>query len=172
MKCIRAWAKANSTWRNCVAKTPFRNGRKGDTLLTHTITLVFSLLMILTIVITFNSMENDYRDFIGKNEVQQVCGIVKSGIESIYLKENYDSPENATKGRIVIELPARIADMDYRVRFINRSVSIETLGRLRVNDTCKIGFAANYTGSTIGGRTEINFTAYSDGSSVIAMRRL
>ncbi len=145
---------------------------KGDAMLTHTITLIFSLLMILTIIITFKSLEKDYKDFIGKNEMQQVCSMVKSGIETIYTKENYASPGNVTKGRIFIELPGRIADMDYRIRFINRTAFIETLGRLRVNDTCKIGFSANYTGTIGGGRTEINFTAYSNGNNVIAMRRV
>lgn len=145
---------------------------KGDMMLTHTIILVFSLMMILTIIITFKSMENDYRDFVGKNEMQQVCSMVKTGIESIYFKENYNSPGNTTKGRIIIDLPDRIADMNYRIRFVNRSATIETLGRLRINDTCKIGFVANYTGSVSGGRTEINWTSYSDGNNVIAMRRL
>ena len=145
---------------------------KGDAMLTHMITLVFSLLMILTIIITFNSLESDYKDFIGRNEIQQVCSMVKSGIDSIYVKENYNSPDNSTNGKIILELPDRIADMDYRIRFINKTAAIETLGRLRVNDTCKIGFAANYTGSTSGGRTEINFTAYSNGNNMIAMRRL
>ena len=119
-------------------------------LLSHTIAIGFSLVLILLVMTTLTSLRDNYQDFIGKNEISQVCSILKDSIGKIFVDDEYTSPTNTTKGRIVVALPRRIADLNYRVRLLNNSFFIETFGT-RINDTCKAGFNLTYNGSTTGG---------------------
>lgn len=120
-------------------------------LLSHTITVGFSMILILLVVMTLNSVKGDYQSFIASNEMKEVCTILKNGIEKIYRPT--DHRLNATMGRIFIDLPERIADMRYRVRFLNSSLLIET----NINHTCVVGFNVTYSGSIDGGRTVIEW---------------
>jgi len=143
-----------------------------DSLLSHSMLIAFSLIVIIFVVAALTSLRDDYSGFIGKNEISQVCLLVKGSIEKIFVEDRYSSPTNTTKGRIFLNLPDRIGDQNYRIRFVNASISIETLSRPRVNDTCKAGFNLSYTGSTTGGRTEINFTVRDSGEKIVSIKKV
>lgn len=156
-------------WR----KTVGCHSRKGQSpLVSHTIMIAFSLTLLLVVVTTLSSIRNDYQEFVAKHEIREVCAIVKSGIEKMYYPESYNSTSNTTKGKIILDLPARIGDMNYRARFANTSLLLETFGENKVNDTCKIGFNLSYYGSTGGGRTEIQWIRYSNLTDKIEMRKI
>ncbi|MFH0832700.1 MAG: hypothetical protein V1900_03215 [Candidatus Aenigmatarchaeota archaeon] len=140
-------------------------------LLSQTLMVAFSLVLLLAVVTTLNSVRNDYQDFVGRHEIRQVCAIVKSGVEKIYSPGDYNSSTNATMGKILLDLPTRIGDMNYRAKFANTSLLIETTGSNRINDTCKIGFNISYSGSTVGGRTEMSWIRYTN-ESRIEMRKI
>lgn len=141
-----------------------------DPMLSHSITVAFSVILIIVVVGSLSTLKQDYQEFIGRTEISQVCGIVKSSVEKIYFQDGYASPNNFTKGKAYLELPEKIADLNYRMRFIGNNLSIETLG-LSLNDTCKMGFNATYKGSSNGGRTLINYTRYDNGNEIISMSR-
>ena len=140
-------------------------------LLSHTIAIGFSMLLILLVVTTLASLRDNYQDFIGKNEISQVCAMLKGSIDRIFVEDAYTSPTNTTKGRIVVALPQRIADLNYRVRLINNSFFIETFGT-RINDTCKAGFSLAYNGSTTGGLTELIYVKKDNGDNRIAVTKI
>lgn len=140
-------------------------------LLSHTIAIGFSLLLILVVVTTLSSLRDNYQDFIGKNEIIQVCSLLKSSVEKVFVEDNYVSPSNTTKGRVVVSLPNRIADMNYRVRVINSTFFIETSGA-KINDTCRPGFNLSYNGSTTGGLTELIYVEKDSGNKHISVTRV
>lgn len=148
--------------RNIVGQNP---------LLSHTIAIGFSLVLILLVMTTLTSLRDNYQDFIGKNEISQVCSILKDSIGKIFVDDAYTSPTNTTKGRIVVALPRRIADLNYRVRLLNNSFFIETFGT-RINDTCKAGFNLTYNGSTTGGLTELIYVKKDNGDNRISVTKM
>ena len=134
--------------------------------------IAFTMMVILIIITTLNSLRVDYQEFIGGYEIQEVCAVVKGGIEKIYRIENYVSQTNTTMGEIILELPKRIANVNYQARFVNSSLEIKTIGEPFLNDTCSIGFDVNLNGRTTGSTTRIKWTRYANGTDVIEMRRL
>lgn len=145
--------------------------RGQNPLLSHTIAIGFSLFLIVLVITTLNSLRDNYQDFIGKNEISQVCSILKGSVEKIYVDDGYTSPVNTTKGRIVAALPQRIADLNYRVRLINNSFFVETSGP-RINATCRIGFNLTYNGSTNGGMTELIYTEKDNGQKWVSVTKI
>ena len=150
---------------------PSKCRKSGQMLLSHTIFFLFSIAMILAIVVAFGTIRKDAQDFVGNNEMQQVCAIIRTAVDKLYLPGEYASPSNATMGRITVSLPERVGDASYRARFVDTSIVIET-SEPKLNRTCETGFNANFTGSTSGGRTQFEWTRYSTGSNVITMTRV
>lgn len=148
----------------------FVNGQ--NPLLSHTIAIAFSLLLVLIVVSVLTTLRDDYSKFIGRNEISQVCLLLKGDIEKIVSDDRYISPTNTTKGKIFVRLPDRIADQAYRIRFVNSSLAIETLSQPRINDTCKPGFNLSYVVSASGGRTEVNYTLLDNGTKVIGIKKV
>ena len=144
---------------------------KGQMLISHTLFFVFSILMILAIVTAFGTIRKDTQDFVGTNEIQLVCAIIRTAVDKIYVTGEYASPSDATMGKIIINLPERIAAASYRARFVNTSIAIE-VAEPKLNKTCETGFDINFTGSTSGGRTQLEWIRYSSGNSVIIMKRV
>ncbi len=145
--------------------------KSGQILISHSIFFIFSVAMILAIVVAFGTIRKDSQDFIGTNELQQVCSILRTAIDKIYAPSDYASPSNATMGKIKIDLPERIADASYRARFVNKEIVIETV-EPRLNKTCETGLSINFTGSTSGGRTQIEWVRYGSGHNIITMSRM
>ena len=140
-------------------------------LVSHSIIVGFSLVLLIIIVISLGSIKSDYQQFVAKEEINQVCGLIRGGIEKIYNPSTYTSPTDSLMGSIRIDLPDRLADNVYRVSFGSSSY-IETLTQPAVNKTCNIGFPVVYNGSTTGGETEISWVRQANGTDVITMRAI
>jgi len=148
------------------------SNRKAQSLLiSHSLAIAMSVLLVIVIIATFSNMRNQYQKFIAENEVKQVCLSVKSAVEDIYDTVNYTSQSNSTLGMIKMELPRRIADSRYHAMFFNSSVYIG-MDNMQINQTCKIGFPARFSGTSNGGNTYITWTRYANGSDEITMTSL
>lgn len=141
-------------------------------ILSQSIMISVTVLFIIMIVFMVNSISADYREFVGKNEIKEVCYLVRSGIENIYFPSGYQSSANAAYGKVTQLLPEKIAGMGYRARFSGSYLFLETNGETQLNYTCSLNFPAEYNGSSTGGLTEIKWIRYSDGKDLITMRRL
>ena len=64
--------------------------KSGQILLSHTIFFLFSIAMILSIVLAFGTIRKDTQDFVGTNEMQQVCAILRKAVDKIYLPTDYN----------------------------------------------------------------------------------
>ena len=151
-----------------------KSKKKGQNpLLSHALIIMFSILLLIVVVHAMNAIKNDYQDFVGKIESQQVCGMIKNSIEKIYSPSDYTVQTNETMGKIFVELPERIADSRYRASFVNDSVRVEMLD-FPVNETCKAGFNISLSGTTSGGRTEMRFDVMKENTNSykITMRRV
>ncbi len=149
------------------------NESKGQVpFLSHTMMVAFSVVLIVLIVTTLNSVKIDYQEFVGKEEIIQVCVSIKSAIEKIYVPTGYTSLTNETMGSIVIDLPERIADVNYRMKFVNKTLMIETLAEPTLNQSCTIGFNASFEGSSRGGRTRLSWIRYTNITDVIQMAKV
>jgi hypothetical protein len=112
----------------------------------------FGIIFIFVIITTFVTMHSDFQDFVADKEMQQVCFVIKGGVEKIYFTSGYRPPFETRMGSITLALPGKIAGLDYSARFRNSSVLLE-LGRKMYE--CRIGFNATYAGLSDGGPTRI-----------------
>ena len=148
--------------------------RKGQNpLLSHVLSMGLLIVLVGVIVVTLNDVQNNNREFAGRHEMRVACMLVKSGIEKVYAAEDYAAAGNLTIiSRVVVTLPDKVGDRTYRVRFVNDSITVAMLGQPALNETCRIGFNTTYRGTTAGGRTEINYTKFTDGTELILMGKV
>jgi hypothetical protein len=138
---------------------------KGQSILiTHAILVGFTIFLLLVVMNTFMTLREDFQNFAAHSEIDQVCMIIKSGIEKLFLGEEYRSQTNTTS-RIDLNLPEKLVDTSYRASFVNKSIDIATLSP-RYNSTCRIGLDMQYSGFTTGGSTEIIFTRNSTADAI------
>lgn len=141
---------------------------KGQSVLvSHAFIVGLSIILIIMVIVAMKTITEDNRSFIGQNEITQVCSIMKSSFEKILMEQTYVSPANTTAGRITASLPERIADTRYRTRVSGSDILVETQGDLLINETCRIGLNATYSGSTSGGRTLFELLRYPNGTKEI-----
>jgi hypothetical protein len=134
--------------------------------------ILFSIFLILIVVTTLNTLKTDYEDFVAKNEMLQVCAMIKSSVEKLYWPQSYIPQTNTVMGSITINLPREIARVEYNARFSNRTLVVTTIEQPKVNDTCEMGFDISFSGRTSGGRTKIKWTRYSNGTDMITMENV
>ena len=145
---------------------------KGQTpLISHAILVAFSLFLVYVVVTTFTSIRTDYQGFVGGLEIKELCFVMRGAIDKVYTQSDYIFSTSTNLGSIQARLPDRITDIKYKASFFNKSILIESQGR-EFNDTCKIGFSANYNGSTSGGLTRFSYLRYTNGTNVIEMVKL
>jgi len=146
--------------------------RKGiSPFLSHSIIVAFSAFLIFVVISTMTSITNEYRSYFSDNEINQFCFTIRSGIEKIYSTQAYLSQTNTTYGDIIIDLPEKITDMNYRARFSGSNLTITAVNGQKTV-TCFTGYDINFTGSTTGGLTRIIYRYYSNGTRAIEMSKL
>ena len=139
-------------------------------LVSHTMTIIFSVLLIVVVITAMNSITEENKKFVAENEMSVVCNTLKTAIEELNLENNYVSASNYTSTSTV-DLPKKIGGFNYRTSFSSNTLKIETISSPTVNQTCKIGFSLNYTGSTNGGKTRLDLTNKDDGSKDLAVSK-
>jgi len=144
--------------------------RKGQAiLLNHAIMVGFSIFMVYVVFTTLAAIKTDYQEHVGGNEVKELCFVMRGAIDKVYSPADYNVSTNVSLGQMEVRLPERITDIKYSSRFFNKSILIESTA---FNDTCKIGYSANYNGSTSGGLTRFSYSKYSNGTDVIEMTKI
>ncbi|MBI2578163.1 MAG: hypothetical protein HYW26_00475 [Candidatus Aenigmarchaeota archaeon] len=144
--------------------------RKGQSqLVMHAFAVAFSLIMIWIIVSTMNSLIDENKKFVGKKEILQTCDIMKTSVEKLMIPREYVSRTNTTLGRIIVSMPEKIGGLKYRTRFANDTLLVETLGTPYINDTCVMGFNATFRGGTSGGKSEISYVRYDNGTDEVSV---
>ncbi len=149
----------------------FASRRGQSVLLSHAILVGFSIFLIYAVTTTFVSLRDDYQEFIGGNEIKQLCFVMNGAIEKIYNQPEGNLSTYTLLGSLEVRMPEKIVDVNYRAKFINRSILIESIGDI-FNDTCTVGYEANYNGSTVGGLTRLSYYRASNGTNVIEMVRI
>lgn len=150
----------------------FQFSSKGQAiLLNHAIMVGFSIFMVYVVVTTFASIRTDYQKFVGGNEIKELCFVMRGAVDKVYNPPGYNVSTNVSLGQIEARLPERITDIKYQARFFNKSILIESSGTA-FNDTCKIGYNANYNGSTSGGLTRFSYSKFTNGTDAIEMTKI
>lgn len=141
---------------------------KGQSVLvSHAFVVGMSVVVILVVITALKTISEDNRDFIGRSEISQVCSIIKSASEKVLPEQLYVSPTNTSAARITVNLPERIAELRFRTRIAADDIIIETSGDVLLNETCKIGLNASYSGSTAGGRTLVELIRHANSTKEI-----
>ncbi|HIG97703.1 MAG TPA: hypothetical protein HA230_05165 [Candidatus Aenigmarchaeota archaeon] len=153
----------------CTKRRTFSLGQAE--LVSHAILVGFSMFLIFVIITTFTNVKEDYQIFVGGSEIKEMCFVMRGAIEKVYNPTDYNFTTNTMLGSMQTRLPDRITDIRYRATFFNKSIIIESPG-IEFNDTCKIGFTADYNGSTSGGLTRFSYTKFTNGTDVIEMVKL
>lgn len=134
-------------------------------LLSHVFVTAFLVALVLSVIIITTTLKTRYETFIGEHEVDQVCSIIKSSIAKLRSDDSYVSLNDTIKGRIYLNLPAKIANSNYNIRFIGRNATITGTA----NVTCAIGFNATYTGTSSGGRSKLEWKELKTAGSVVEL---
>ena len=129
----------------------------------------FSVFLIYVVITTLTSVKEDYQKFVGGLEIKELCFVMKGAIDKVYTPNEYNFSTNTSLGSIQVKLPDRITDIKYTAAFFNKTILI-TGGSF--NDTCKIGFVAEYNGSTSGGLTRFSYLRYTNSTNVIEMVKI
>ncbi|MBI4014988.1 MAG: hypothetical protein HY365_03460 [Candidatus Aenigmarchaeota archaeon] len=134
-------------------------------LLSHVFAIGLSLAIIGVVIYVTSSLNEQYTTFVAEQEVSQVCSIIRSAAGKTTAGEHL-SLNDTIIAKITVNLPAKIANEPYRVRFIGKNASIETLS---ANVTCVLGYNATYRGSVPGGRASVSWTADKNGASIVEL---
>lgn len=146
--------------------------RKGQApLVSHAIIVGFTIFLVYVVFTTFTALRDDYQKFVGGLEIKELCFIVRGSAEKVYTAADYNVSVNSLLGSIEVRLPDRVTDLKFNVRFVNKSALIESPGA-EFNETCKIGFPAQFNGSTSGGLTRFSYTRLTNGTNVIEVVKL
>lgn len=153
-------------------------GREGGTkskgispLISHSIVVAFSAFLIVIVISTMTTITEEYRTYFAESEISQFCFTIRSSVEKIYSEQDYTPQTNTTYGEIILDLPEKITDMNYRAKFIGENITI-TAKSTKTNATCRMGFDINFTGSTTGGLTKMEYIYYNNNTRIIRMSRV
>jgi len=135
----------------------------------HTMAIMFSILLIIVVVTALNSIIEENRKFISQNEVIVICNTLRSSIEELNVADY--SSSNSYTSTAFVNLPEKAGGFNYRVSFENSSIKVETTSQPLANHTCKVGFNLTYTGSSNGGKTRVDLTINNDGSKTVELSR-
>jgi hypothetical protein len=153
-------------------KSKLKKMNKGiSPFLSHTMVVAFSAFLIIVVISTMNTITDEYRTYFSGSEINQFCFTIRSGIEKIYSIQAYNPQTNTTYGEIIIDLPEKITDMNYRASFSGKNITITALNTQK-NTTCQTGFDINFTGSTTGGLTKLEYKYYANGTRIIEMSKV
>ena len=160
------WDKTRTAF---IEETKNRQKKGQAILLNHAIMVSFSIFMVYVVFTTFAAIKTDYQQYVGGNEIKELCFVMRGAVDKVYAPSDFNVSTNVSLGQIEVRLPERITDTKYQAKFFNKSILIESNF---FNDTCKIGYAANYNGSTSGGLTRFSYSRYTNGTNVIEMTKI
>ena len=143
-----------------------------SSLISHSMVILFGVFLILFSIILTESIKNDYRNFVSEEGIKHVCMLVRGAVSKIYVPNSAVGMYNDTMGSVILRMPDKIADANYRTSFFNKSVRIEVFSEQRPNTTCIVGFDGIYYGSAAGGTTKITIFHYVNGTKMIEMRNV
>ena len=143
---------------------------KAETLISHTLFFALTIILILAIIVAFGTIRRDSQSAIGSSELDHMCALLKGSINRIYVPTDYTPQTHSSMGKITLDLPERIADTNYRIRFAGTRISIDT-SLSDLNATCDTGLDINFTGTSSGGTTQIEWISQG-GSNPIYMSKI
>lgn len=146
----------------------FKNSSKGQSqIITHSLIILFSVSLIVLVATSMKNIENQYENFTGDLQVDDICSIMKSSIERIYNPVSQNISVNRTEemGYNIINLPQKIGSGYYHINLYNNTIEIETS---EIVHTCEAGINATFSGKSSGGRTKIKWL-YGNGTNSIVI---
>ncbi len=149
----------------CVSHIKTNRLKGQNPLLSHVFAIGLSLAIVGVVIYVTSSLNEQYTTFVAEQEVSQVCSIIRSAAGKMTTSE-YLSLNDTMISKIIVNLPDKIANEPYRVRFIGKNASIETQS---ANTTCVLGYNATYRGSVSGGRASISWIADKSGASIVEL---
>lgn len=145
--------------------------RKGQSqVVSHSLSVLFSMILILAVISTMNILEEDYGEYTGKFQAREICGMIKAAAEKVHnpVSQNITMNFSQEMGYYVINLPQKAGNGPYEIKFLNSTVSIE--GE-RINQTCETGINATFSGMSTGGRTKVSWI-YGNGTDYIKLEKI
>ena len=145
-------------------------GKKGQSqIISHSLTVLFSLTLILAVLTTMNKIESDYAGFAGSFQARDVCSLIKTSAEKIHNPLTGNVSMNITEemGLCVLDLPQKIGNEAYNVMFFNRTVKVENSVTSQV---CEIGINATFSGVSSGGRTRLRWL-FGNGTDALVIEK-
>lgn len=136
----------------------------------HSLTVLFSMILILAVISTMNILEDDYGEYTGKFQAREICGMIKASAEKVHnpISSNITMNFSQEMGYYIIYLPQKAGNMPYEIKFLNSTISIEGD---RINRTCETGINATFLGMTTGGRTKLSWI-YGNGTDCIKLEKI
>ncbi|GEM_PF-3083052 len=158
-----------TTRRTAARRTPacgrqhrasFSNGskkfcsRKGEIIISHTLALGLTILLVISLVVVFNNFRTQQSAELADVQLRSICYRIKSTAEAMWRPINYST--SAVMGRIVLNLPLRVAGVSYSATMFNKTISM-IAPDAAASTQCYLGIG-NVSGATAGGIAELIWT--------------
>lgn len=88
----------------------------------HAITVGLAILVIIALVLSLNSINSQWSDFLREYEPRHLCASLENSIDILYYP--YEKPSNM--GRLYLNLPKTMAGSIYSIKFANSSIIIDS----------------------------------------------
>lgn len=138
-------------------------------LLTHSLLLSFALIILISVVITFNTLEKDYSKFSENITAYNVCLLLKEYVHNLVEKTPEVNVVSEEKyGFLILNLPKRIGRGKYRINFNNNKIEIDTE---HIRMSCNVTQSVFPLISVSGGRIKI-WKTYVNGTTRVYVKNV
>jgi len=134
-------------------------------IVTHTIIIMFVVILILIVATTMNSIREDYDNFVGNMTSYEICSLIKSSMEKIYKPVSGNITVNRTEdmGYVILDLPPKVGNSAYRLKLSGTNIIISTSDKTY---SCAVGLNATMNSSCAGGKVKLIWK-YGNGTNEI-----
>jgi len=84
----------------------------------HAIAVGLAILVVIALVLSLNSIGNQWSGFLNEYEPKHICAILQNSVETMHGSD--------TLGKMFLSLPKKIGGSDYSVSFENTAIRLDT----------------------------------------------
>lgn len=135
-------------------------------LITHSLFVLFSIMLLLAVITSMGKIEKQYSNFTGEMSARDMCSMLKTAIEKIYMPVDSNITVNKTveMSYIILDLPIKMGSRLYDITFAGNYINITSE---EIFYQCKTGINATLSGISHGGRTKIKWLFGNSVNSII-----
>ncbi|MBI4895830.1 MAG: hypothetical protein HY831_05035 [Candidatus Aenigmarchaeota archaeon] len=117
----------------------------------HAITVGLAILVIIALVLSLNSVNSQWSDFLREYEPKHLCASIQNSVDILY----YPYDKSSNMGKLYLNLPKTLAGSSYSIKFNNNTVLIDS----KKQYTCKIDNNLSLIGEAYSNNVYLEYTS-------------